>query len=111
MSLQQQLKQHGYQQSPPPPNNTNRRIRRSWKEAPDPNDDLLKTWLEETLNRSPRRVPKRREKPISLKRKGDSYIATISGGDSCWRGLAAEPGEAASRARILSHGHRPVQSR
>jgi len=113
MSLKAQLQQRGYRPSTPAPDSkANARIRKSWDApAADPNDDLLKTWLEETLNRSPRSVPKRREKPVTLKRKGGTFIATISGGDTCWRGFAAEPGEAVSRSRILSHGHRPVHNK
>jgi hypothetical protein len=110
MTLQQQLKTAGYRPSPPI-SAPNARIRKSWSEPADPNDDILKCWLEETLSRTPRKVPRRREKPVSLKQKGGTFIATISGGNLCWRGLATESGEAASRARILSHGSRPVTNK
>jgi len=108
--LQQQLKTAGYRQSPPA-SPANARIRKSWNEPQDANQDLLAAWLHESLNQTVRSVPKRRENPISLKRRGGTFIATIAGGGGCWRGLATEPGEAANRARTLSHGSRPVQNK
>jgi hypothetical protein len=96
-----------------PPGKSHAQLQEAWaKPLPDPNTDILGSWLRDTLQPCRRRVqssrPRRPASHITVKAIGGGYwLATVALDGGVCRGLAPDPHEAISRVKAMNGGRRP----